>query len=157
VFISKICTSYLRDAIDDDAEVRGNPGEQGHTHRRWSELAVWIAAANYTHARNDLYNGTGQHNAGWERSMVTAVVLMNVRADETVRVANELADMDGVSEVFSVAGNYDLVAMLRVKDNEALADLVTTRIRAVAGITQTQTLIAFRAYSRREIESLFDE
>jgi hypothetical protein len=39
VFISKICTSYLRDAIDDDAEVRGNPGEQGHTHRRWSELA----------------------------------------------------------------------------------------------------------------------
>ena len=89
--------------------------------------------------------------------MVTAVVLMNVRTDETVRVANELADMDGVSEVFSVAGNYDLVAMLRVKDNEALADLVTTRIRAVAGITQTQTLIAFRAYSRREIESLFAE
>jgi DNA-binding Lrp family transcriptional regulator len=89
--------------------------------------------------------------------MVTAVVLMNVRTDETVRVANELADMDGVSEVFSVAGNYDLIAMLRVKDNEALADLVTTRIRAVAGITQTQTLIAFRAYSRREIESLFDE
>ena len=89
--------------------------------------------------------------------MVTAVVLMNVRTDETVRVANELADMDGVSEVFSVAGNYDLVAMLRVKDNEALADLVTTRIRAVADITRTQTLIAFRAYSRRDIESLFAE
>jgi DNA-binding Lrp family transcriptional regulator len=98
-----------------------------------------------------------QHNAGLERSMVTAVVLMNVRTDETIRVANKLADMDGVSEVFSVAGNYDLVAMLRVKDNEALADLVTTRIRAVAGITRTQTLIAFRAYSRRDIESLFAE
>jgi DNA-binding Lrp family transcriptional regulator len=79
---------------------------------------------------------------------------MNVRTVEAVRVANELGDMEGVSEVFSVAGNYDLIATLRVKGNEALADLVTTRIRAVAGITQTQTLIAFRAYSRREIETL---
>ena len=74
-----------------------------------------------------------------------------------VGAGSALADMDGVSEVFSVAGNYDLVAMLRVKDNEALADLVTTRIRAVADITRTQTLIAFRAYSRRDIESLVAE
>jgi DNA-binding Lrp family transcriptional regulator len=82
--------------------------------------------------------------------MVMAVVLVNVRADETDNVASALADIDGVSEVFSVAGNFDLVAVLRVPDNEALADLVTTRIRKVAGIARTETLIAFRAYSSKE-------
>jgi DNA-binding Lrp family transcriptional regulator len=86
--------------------------------------------------------------------MVMAVVLVNVRAEETGSVATELVDIDGVSEVFSVAGNYDLVVLLRVPDNEALADLVTARIRKVAGITRTETLIAFRAYSRRELETL---
>jgi DNA-binding Lrp family transcriptional regulator len=83
--------------------------------------------------------------------MVMAVVLVNVRAEETGNVATELANIDGVSEVFSVAGNYDLVALLRVPDNEALADLVTASIRKVAGITRTETLIAFRAYSRKEM------
>jgi DNA-binding Lrp family transcriptional regulator len=83
--------------------------------------------------------------------MVMAVVLLNVRADETVRVATELVEIAGVSEVFSVAGNYDLVALLRVADNEALADIVTSHIRKVSGITRTETLIAFRAYSREEM------
>jgi DNA-binding Lrp family transcriptional regulator len=83
--------------------------------------------------------------------MVMAVVLVNVRAEDTGRVATELVEIDGVSEVFSVAGNYDLVALLRVQDNEALADVVTSRIRKVAGITRTETLIAFRAYSREEL------
>jgi DNA-binding Lrp family transcriptional regulator len=83
--------------------------------------------------------------------MVMAVVLVNVRAEETGNVATELANIDGVSEVFSVAGNYDLVALLRVPDNEALADLVTASIRKVAGITRAETLIAFRAYSRKEM------
>ncbi len=82
--------------------------------------------------------------------MVMAVVLVNVRADETVNVALQLADIKGVSEVFSVAGNFDLVVLLRVPDNEKLADLVTTSIRKVPGITRTETLIAFRAYSSEE-------
>ncbi len=83
--------------------------------------------------------------------MVMAVVLINVQAEATGRVATELAEIKGVSEVFSVAGNYDLVAVLRVADNEALADLVTARIRNVLGITRTETLIAFRAYSREDL------
>lgn len=87
--------------------------------------------------------------------MPTAVVLINVRADETTRVAAKLAETAGVSEVYSVAGNYDLVAVVRVQDNEALADLVSDRIRKVAGIVRTETLIAFRAYSRHDLESLF--
>jgi DNA-binding Lrp family transcriptional regulator len=89
--------------------------------------------------------------------MVMAVVLVNVNAERTERVAMELADLEGVSDVFSVAGTYDLVALLRVKDNETLAELVTSRIRAVVGITRTETLIGFRAYSRRELATLFDE
>jgi DNA-binding Lrp family transcriptional regulator len=87
--------------------------------------------------------------------MVMAVVLINVRNEETSRVAEELSGDPGVSEVYSVAGNYDLVAVLRVKDNESLASLVTERLRKVPGITRTETLIAFRAYSRHDLDSLF--
>jgi len=87
--------------------------------------------------------------------MVTAVVLMNVNADWTSRVASELAQMSGVSEVYSVAGNYDLVAVLRAKNNESLADLVSETIRKVPGVVRTETLIAFRAYSKQDLETLF--
>jgi DNA-binding Lrp family transcriptional regulator len=88
--------------------------------------------------------------------MATAVVLINVRAEQTSSVAEELAGIPGISEVYSVAGKHDLVAILRVGTNEALADLVTDRIRGVAGIERTETLIAFRTYSRHNIEALFD-
>jgi len=88
-------------------------------------------------------------------NMVTAVVLMNVNADWTSRVASELAQMSGVSEVYSVAGNYDLVAILRAKNNESLADLVSETIRKVPGVVRTETLIAFRAYSKQDLETLF--
>ena len=86
--------------------------------------------------------------------MVKAVVLINVHAEQTVSVAEALADMPGVSEVYSVAGNYDLVSVLHLQDNAALADLVTTKIRKVPGVTRTETLIAFRSYSRRDLEGL---
>lgn len=89
--------------------------------------------------------------------MVMAIVLLNVRGEKTQSVATDLADIKGVSEVFSVAGNYDLVALLRVPDNEALADLVTARIRNISGIERTETLIAFRTYSRRELATMFGD
>lgn len=86
--------------------------------------------------------------------MVKAVVLINVHGEQTVRASELLAEMPGVAEVYSVAGNYDLVAVLSVADNEELADLVTGKIRKVSGITRTETLIAFRSYSRREVEGV---
>jgi DNA-binding Lrp family transcriptional regulator len=86
--------------------------------------------------------------------MVKAVVLINVRSDLTSRASQSLAETPGVVEVYSVAGNYDLVAVLTVPSNEALADLVTEKIRSVAGITRTETLIAFRSYSKKEVEGL---
>jgi hypothetical protein len=66
--------------------------------------------------------------------MVTALVLLNVERAQIHQVAEQLADVPGISEVYSVAGRYDLVAVIRVKTNEALADLVTGKIRQVRGI-----------------------
>lgn len=87
--------------------------------------------------------------------MVAAVVLLNVVRDQINEVAETLADMEGISEVYSVSGRYDLVAMLRVRSNEQLADLVTAKMLKLKGIEHTETLIAFRAYSRYDLEAAF--
>ena len=88
--------------------------------------------------------------------MATAIVLLSVEAERTNQIAESLAEIPGVSEVYSVAGAFDLVVVIRVQGNEELADLVTVRIRGVPGIKTSQTLIAFRAYSRHDLDSLFD-
>jgi DNA-binding Lrp family transcriptional regulator len=87
--------------------------------------------------------------------MAVAIVLINAVAQDTNRIAEELARIPGVSEVYSVAGNYDLVAIARVKDNNTLAELITDKMRQVTGIVRTETLIAFRAYSRNELATMF--
>lgn len=87
--------------------------------------------------------------------MVTAIVLLTVERNKINDVANRLADMDGITEVYSVAGEYDLAAIIRVKENEQLADLVTNRMLKVEGIIKSETLIAFRVYSRHDLESMF--
>ena len=87
--------------------------------------------------------------------MVTALVLLNVARDRVNEVAEEITDMEGVTEVYSVAGRYDLAVVIRVKDNERLADVVTKGIRKVDGIEKSETLIAFRVYSRHDLESMF--
>ena len=87
--------------------------------------------------------------------MVTALVLLNVARDKVNEVAEQITDMEGVSEVYSVAGRYDLAVVVRVKDNERLADVVTKGIRKVDGIEKSETLIAFRVYSRHDLESMF--
>jgi len=87
--------------------------------------------------------------------MVSAIVLLTVARDRITPVAEQLADMQGISEVHSVAGTYDLVAIIRVPDNEQLAQLVTERIRALDGIEKSETLIAFRVYSKHDLENIF--
>lgn len=87
--------------------------------------------------------------------MVTAVVLMNVARGQINDVAQQLSEMDGISAVYSVGGRYDLVALLRVASNDQLADLVTRRLVALDAIEETETLIAFRSYSRHDLESMF--
>jgi DNA-binding Lrp family transcriptional regulator len=87
--------------------------------------------------------------------MVNAIVLINTARGLVNAVAEHLVDLDGVSEVHSVAGRYDLAVIIRVRDNEALATLVTDHIRKVDGITASETLIGFRVYSRHDLEHLF--
>ncbi len=87
--------------------------------------------------------------------MVTAVVLLTVQRQHIKAVAETLAEMPEVREVYSVAGKFDLVAIVRVRANEELADLVTDRMVTLEGILDTETLIAFRAYSRRDIDAGF--
>jgi len=87
--------------------------------------------------------------------MVTTVVLMRVRRDRINAVAESLAEMEGVSEVYSVGGRYDLVAIIRVPNNDALAEVVTQQMASIEGIESTETLIAFRAFSRHDLEAMF--
>lgn len=87
--------------------------------------------------------------------MVTAIVLINCEREHINDVSQQLLSLGGVTEVFSVAGQYDLVAILRVQTNDQIADLVTEKIRAVRGIERTQTLMAFRVFSRFDLENMF--
>jgi len=87
--------------------------------------------------------------------MLSAIVLLITERDKTNKVAEAIADIEGVSEVYSVAGRFDLAVIVRVKDNDELAKVVTDRIRAVNGITTSETLIAFRVYSRHDLERMF--
>jgi DNA-binding Lrp family transcriptional regulator len=88
--------------------------------------------------------------------VVNAVILIDAEIARVADLAPELADVDGVAEVYSVAGDADLVAIVRVRHHEELADVVTKRIAALSGITRTRTLIAFKAYSRHDLEALWD-
>jgi DNA-binding Lrp family transcriptional regulator len=87
--------------------------------------------------------------------MVTAIVLINTHRGSINDVAEALVDMDGVAEVYSVGGRYDLVAVIRVRANEQLADLVTNQMLNLTNIAHTETLIAFKAYSQHDLERMF--
>ncbi len=88
--------------------------------------------------------------------MITALVLINVKRAAINETAQALLGIPGVAEVYSVTGEYDLVAVLRLPRYEDLADLVTGRMVALDGITRTQTLMAFKAYSREDLEQAWD-
>ena len=87
--------------------------------------------------------------------MVTAIVLIDVEADRIPEAAQAIADLSGVDQVYSCAGDVDLVAVVRVADHEAIADLVPGHISKVAGVLRTVTHIAFREYSRRDADDAF--
>ena len=87
--------------------------------------------------------------------MVSAIVLIECEKGSINRTAELLADMKGITEVYSVAGRVDLVAVIRVPDNEGLADIVTNRMLTIPTITRTETLIAFRVFSKHDLEQMF--
>ena len=87
--------------------------------------------------------------------MITAIVNINAAVDRIPEVAQAIADLPGVTEVYSVAGDVDLVAMVRVRRHEELADVIAGRLNKVDGVLSTQTLIAFQSYSRHDLEATF--
>lgn len=88
--------------------------------------------------------------------MVHAFVLVDAEPGRVADLAGEMAGLDGVAEVYSVSGPADLVAVVRVRHHEELADVVTRHISGLGGIRDTKTLIAFQAYSRHDLESMWD-
>ena len=87
--------------------------------------------------------------------MVNAVILLMVEKSKVNEVAGKLVELPGISEVYSVAGHYDLVAIARVRQNEDIAEAVTNQMLKIEGIQRSETLIAFRAFSRHDLEAMF--
>jgi len=86
---------------------------------------------------------------------VTSIILIEVERTKINEVAAELAAMKGISEVYSVSGKYDLVAIARVSGNEELSDLVTNHLLKISSILKTETMLAFRAFSKYDLETMF--
>ncbi len=87
--------------------------------------------------------------------MVTSIILINSERTKINEVAEQIAAMDGISEVYSVSGNYDLIAIARVASNEDLADLVTNKLLTIESIVKSETMLAFKAFSRHDLDGMF--
>lgn len=87
--------------------------------------------------------------------MITAFVLIDAIADHIPETAQAIADLDGVADVYSCAGDVDLIAVVRVREHEQLAEVIAGHLSKVPGVRQTDTHIAFRSYSQRDVEEGF--
>jgi DNA-binding Lrp family transcriptional regulator len=88
--------------------------------------------------------------------VITAFVMFTIQPGLVKGLAERLLEIPGITEVYSVAGPYDLVAIARVKKHEDLADLVTDHIAHLEGVVRTETLTAFRAFSKRDLGLMWD-
>jgi DNA-binding Lrp family transcriptional regulator len=84
-----------------------------------------------------------------------AIVLIQAERSALATLGGELADIDGVAEAYSVTGDWDFVAILRLREQDQLAQVVTGQISQLPGVVRTQTMVAFEAYSRHDLEALF--
>jgi DNA-binding Lrp family transcriptional regulator len=87
--------------------------------------------------------------------VTTAIVLIEAERDVMSTLGGRLAEIDGVAEAYSVTGEWDFVALVRVPRHELLADVVTGEIGALPGVSRTQTMVAFEAFSRHDLEAMF--
>jgi DNA-binding Lrp family transcriptional regulator len=87
--------------------------------------------------------------------VITAIVMIDCATDSIPEVAQKLADLNGVSEVYSVAGNVDLIAIVRVREFEQIEEVIAGHISKVPGVINTESHLAFRAYSRHDLEEAF--
>jgi DNA-binding Lrp family transcriptional regulator len=87
--------------------------------------------------------------------VVHAIVLIQAQRVALPTLGGDLADLEGVAEAYSVTGDWDFVAIVRVREHEQLAQLVAGRLSQLPGVTRTHTMVAFEAYSRHDLEALF--
>ena len=87
--------------------------------------------------------------------MITAIVLVKTTVDRVGEVAESIADLPSVTEVYSVTGEFDLVAIVRVRAHDELAQVIPGQLNKVEGVVSTETHIAFRTYSRHDLEAAF--
>ncbi|GAA2089727.1 Lrp/AsnC ligand binding domain-containing protein [Aeromicrobium tamlense] len=87
--------------------------------------------------------------------MITAIVFVQAEVSSIPETGAAIADIPGVSEVYSVTGDHDLIAMVRVRTHDEIASVVADRLNKVPGVLSTQTQIAFRAFSRHDLEDAF--
>jgi DNA-binding Lrp family transcriptional regulator len=87
--------------------------------------------------------------------MITAIVMINCEVGKVHSVAEALVNLDGVAEVYSVSGEYDIMTIIRVKEYDSLAKLVSEDIAGIEGICRTNTHMAFRCYSKHDMERMW--
>jgi DNA-binding Lrp family transcriptional regulator len=87
--------------------------------------------------------------------VITAIVLVETEVSKVPEVAGQIADLAGVSEVYSVTGDVDLVVVVRVREHEELAGVIADQLGKVPGVRSTKTYLAFRAYSKHDLEAAF--
>jgi DNA-binding Lrp family transcriptional regulator len=87
--------------------------------------------------------------------VIHAIVLIEAEKHALPTLGGELADIDGVAEAYSVTGDWDFVAVLRLREHDQLAQVVANQLSRLAGVRRTQTMVAFEAYSRHDLEALF--
>ena len=88
--------------------------------------------------------------------MITAFVMIKTEGRRTSEVAQRVAEIEGVAEVYSVTGDHDLIVILRLPEYDQLANVVPDQIGILEGVRETETTVAFRAYTRRELDTAFD-
>ena len=88
-------------------------------------------------------------------TVVTAIVFVQADVAQIPEIAEQIAELDGVSEVYSVTGTIDLIVLVRVRDNDQVATVVADQLNKVPGVVDTETHIAFRAYSSHDLEAAF--
>jgi DNA-binding Lrp family transcriptional regulator len=98
---------------------------------------------------------TGQPSTSGGTPVVTAIVLIKAEIQRIPEVAEVIAQIPAVSEVYSVTGDFDMVAIVRVRAHDELADVIPGGLNKVPGVIATQTHIAFRTYSRHDLDAAF--
>jgi DNA-binding Lrp family transcriptional regulator len=87
--------------------------------------------------------------------MITAIVLINCEVGKVHSVSEALMDLDGIAEVYSISGEYDILAMVRVKEYDLLSQVVSEKMARIEGISRTTTHMAFRCYSKHDMEKMW--